>query len=177
MREVMAFLLLTGCNAAPTFDPRDITGVNPVFTTYVADFEALYHGSIGDVPIQFGTTTGTDVIGDCMIWNVSGVKYREIKISEAYWNAISNSSREALLFHELGHCVLNRDHVTTTMWYNGGIVPTSFMYPYTFFNDGLLALKTQYDQELFDLAGKPMLSRQVGMSPTQTVIPGTPKTQ
>ena len=38
----------------------------------------------------------------------------EILIRESSWNTFSNSQREILIFHELGHCHLDRDHKDTT---------------------------------------------------------------
>lgn len=34
-----------------------------------------------------------------------------IAISKTYWNQIDTGKREFLIFHELGHCILNRTHL------------------------------------------------------------------
>jgi len=48
-----------------------------------------------------------------------------ITVNASIWSRLPNSQREQLLFHELGHCVLGRQHRTDTI--NG--VPNSIMYP------------------------------------------------
>jgi hypothetical protein len=50
----------------------------------------------------------------------------KITIDKDLWNSISELSRERLIFHELGHCVLNRVHSNITE--DGR--PISLMYPY-----------------------------------------------
>lgn len=56
--------------------------------------------SFMDVPEH--STTGL-VFGKCE----DGVIY----IVKPYWEATSESRREVILYHELGHCVLGRDHL------------------------------------------------------------------
>jgi len=34
----------------------------------------------------------------------------EIEVSRAYWPGATEEQREILLFHELGHCILEREH-------------------------------------------------------------------
>jgi hypothetical protein len=50
-----------------------------------------------------------------------------IEIVRDYWNAASESRREALLYHELGHCVLGRSH--TGGWSDEIDGPKSVMVP------------------------------------------------
>lgn len=38
---------------------------------------------------------------------------REILIRESAWNTFSDRKKEILIFHELGHCALNREHDNT----------------------------------------------------------------
>ncbi len=35
---------------------------------------------------------------------------RDVTVDEPFWNAAGSLSREMIVFHELGHCVLDRDH-------------------------------------------------------------------
>jgi hypothetical protein len=39
---------------------------------------------------------------------------RDIVIDQPFWNNTNNFSREMVVFHELGHCVLGRDHTEAT---------------------------------------------------------------
>jgi hypothetical protein len=134
-------------------DPRDITGINRAFIPFVQQFEAILGRSIGDIPIQFEDENGY-AVGQCIMWDY---KWREIKIDPTYWNhdALDDSARMALIFHELGHCVLNRDHVSTGWSFYDGVtiwsVPTSLMSPYAFFSNypPYPSLKSYYIEELF----------------------------
>jgi hypothetical protein len=164
VRYSLFTIFLVGCSQfeVPN-DPRDIHGVDPAFASYVQEFEVQYGASIGDIPIQFAPQSGY-VIGECIIWSS---QYREIKVDPDFWKygAVDDDEREALISHELGHCVLNRAHLNTD-WNdpNDGdnSMPTSLMNAYIFFNDlypDWQSLKVYYYNELFHPApGVPMLS-------------------
>lgn len=67
----------------------------------------------------------------------------KIMISEHYWSYMSDGEREMLIDHELGHCVLNREHDATWIEVNGDLVPKSLMYPYAF-NESIFFNHYQY---------------------------------
>lgn len=48
-----------------------------------------------------------DVAGTC---TYSSDNPNEITIDESFWNSASQKYKEIVVFHELGHCVLGRDH-------------------------------------------------------------------
>jgi hypothetical protein len=79
---------------------------------YVNRFKEKYleHGGalvvkIEDIPVNFGDT-GTKV-GVCLIYTNGE---REVLVDLAWWDNQSSRRRELLIFHELGHCALGRDH-------------------------------------------------------------------
>ncbi len=43
-----------------------------------------------------------------------GGQHNRITIDRPFWNRASHLSREMIVFHELGHCYLNRDHTEAT---------------------------------------------------------------
>jgi len=47
------------------------------------------------------------VVGQCSAYSDGS---KEIVFDEDYWNNSNMNEREYLVFHELGHCVLNREH-------------------------------------------------------------------
>ncbi len=49
----------------------------------------------------------SDVIGNCMTFS-DGTNL--INVDKTNWNASSDLKKEFLIFHELGHCVLERSH-------------------------------------------------------------------
>ena len=89
------------------------------FLQYVEKFENLYNISASNIAIFFDVmeeTTG----GIC---SGRGV----IKINKELWFDItSDAKKEALIFHELGHCLLGRDHVDDL--FDDGC-PISLMHP------------------------------------------------
>lgn len=46
-------------------------------------------------------------VGQCKIYS-DGMQ--EVVIDERYWSRIGYAEKEFLVFHELGHCILGRDH-------------------------------------------------------------------
>lgn len=141
----LVFITLCACNKALPNDPRTISGINSEMLPYVQYFESLLGRGIGDIPIQFVRLQGS-AVGECVSWSS---EYKEIRIDPDYWITLENSTRESLIFHELGHCVLNRDHDTEMMDYHSLLVPDSYMYPYMFYSDDLSALHNHYLAELF----------------------------
>jgi hypothetical protein len=62
---------------------------------------------------------GTPVLGVCVPNEVV------VLISQSFWNKADPAEREFLIWHELGHCILGREHST---WMHEGY-PVSIMYP------------------------------------------------
>lgn len=121
-------LMLTACGQGfqTHSDPRTIVGVDPEFAPYVQSYTGYKGRGLNyDIPIQFADLQG-NTVGLCTRWS-SGE--RQIQIDRDYWNNyLDDGEKYEVIFHELGHCDLNRDHVSTT---NNG-VPNSIMYPYVF---------------------------------------------
>lgn len=158
MKKLLVFsILLVGCNRPITQDPRDIHGINQAFTPYVNEFEYYLGRSIGEMPVQFGPQTG-NIVGECIVWND---EWREIKIDQDYWDngTKDDDERMSLIFHELGHCILDRGHLNTQWNDNGVDVYVSFMNAYLFFNAQYPEPKAYYINELFHPApGYPTLN-------------------
>lgn len=68
-----------------------------------------------------------------------------IRISPAIWKSASSDSREMILFHELGHCLLDRDH--TDGYVEGR--PRSIMHSYGVNSKHFGEHKEDYFRELF----------------------------
>jgi hypothetical protein len=124
---ILSTLVLTAC--APGFqsinDPHTISGVDPIFQPYINKYIAYKGAPLNYyIPMQFTDLSGSTV-GLCTRWS-SGE--RQIQIDKQYWDGLDEGSRYEVIAHELGHCDLNRDHIST--FANGR--PTSVMYPYLF---------------------------------------------
>ena len=119
-KSLILLLLLVACTDEPdsTIDPAFAnTNIDEEFVPYVESFltEAALRSvdidiSSVELEIQFGEVNNTgDVIGSCNREN------HHIIISRPDWDNLSNNHREVLIFHELGHCMLDRDHTTNLL--------------------------------------------------------------
>lgn len=84
------------------------------FSSYVAAFEAEAKVTtsdpsfvVGDIPINFGTPENNNFQGVCYIYS-DGT--REIIVRANWWQSATDDDKESLIFHELGHCRLDREH-------------------------------------------------------------------
>jgi hypothetical protein len=75
--------------------------------------------------IQFSNSLPKNVLGRCS--KVDGV-YETVYINQTLWRTLNAGSKEELIFHELGHCLLDRGH-DTTLATDGTALPVSIMYP------------------------------------------------
>ena len=94
----------------------------PAFYPHIIEFEKLARElrdeptfTIGDIPINFGELRHGGHIGEC--WTYPNGQ-KEIVVSFKYWKSATYLQREALLFHELGHCRLDRRHMTAHLKYS-----------------------------------------------------------
>jgi hypothetical protein len=88
---------------------------------------------------------GSGVIGLC---ETSG-NLRRVTFDPDFWNNVSETQRELLAHHELGHCMLYRAHRSTFLD-NGAYA--SIMYPLIMSSSTYLSNYDYYQQELFSTA-------------------------
>ena len=93
-------------------------------------------------------TLKVQVAGNCTY--ASGNGYAIIKINPNYWWNYEYHRRESLMFHELGHCVLNRGHDAQLYQNNRAM---SVMHPYGLpYADEYLDYYREYQGELFGVS-------------------------
>lgn len=134
---ILAVILLSGCGQAS--GPQD-----PAFIDIVAQFtqDALNRGIVlqVDTTIQFGdvaANNGTsEAVAVCNKSHIDAADSGTITVDQVHWNGIAPLEQKMLIYHELGHCVLNRVHVMATeqeLIYPGisatETLPLSIMYP------------------------------------------------
>jgi len=116
MRSILISLLLFGCAR------EGGNYINPVFLPYIREFNKICAPTPTNLVIGFGDLDG-DVLAHCL------PSFTWITVDEKKWNGSKTEDwRLWVIFHELGHCVLDRDHDTS---YNE-TCPTSIMFPYQF---------------------------------------------
>jgi hypothetical protein len=122
---------------------------------YVDSFELYsgiqYMGTADLSPPEVIQFYNENAVGVCIVYK-NGDK--EIKIDNEYWEISSLTVKEQLIFHELGHCALMRNHNSEFLTlskddelYNA---PQSIMYPYTFGGPLYTILRDYYMQELIN---------------------------
>lgn len=100
MKKICLIMLLF-CNSAFALDPT------PELTRYRTEFEYLFHRNTDYIEIKFVDQIDPslpEAVGYCYYGS------RNIAIVKSYWDKSSPIMREMLLFHELGHCALDKKH-------------------------------------------------------------------
>lgn len=146
-------LAISGCGkgiVTPTADRGK-------FETYFQAFEAYSkdegRDTFGDVSLVIGFGALDEQEAGRCEWNF--LKGRHVLIDETKWDKMSEGTREALVLHELGHCLLHRSHVEgladpgATGNDDMVSVPKSLMNPNCVPGDIYLKFKSYYLDELF----------------------------
>lgn len=118
---ILCFWVVTACKQQSTTTTSTATS-NPTSNSAVTDasiepyvqaFEAKY-SSVVSLPVYFDTSSATGgnssagtTVGVCRVYSNN---YREILVNKTWWDSNSTTNRRILVFHELGHCVFNRQH-------------------------------------------------------------------
>lgn len=101
--------------------------IDSEFDNYVSKFEQQIEV---DVELDIGfNKLEYPIVGSCYVYTTG---YKEIIIDPDFWFNTIQSEKEELLFHELGHCVLNKEHDETILKAAYFYIPKSIMYPYVF---------------------------------------------
>lgn len=110
-----------------------IPHVETEFDSYVQQFiqDAASRGVYLDYPknanISFADLKG-NTIGTC--WHIPRFSEQfAIEISKSYWESASIENKTSVIYHELGHCMLNKSHVEKYIQLNGKQCPSSIMHP------------------------------------------------
>lgn len=126
---VLFFLAACGPGYVSEFDPyidRFMSHANE-YQRYDAKWVSV---SFGELEAPF--------VGRCYY------RTETVKIKKEFWDAASETTREMLIFHELGHCALKREHVPASAG-----EPESLMHPSLFGDYWYKKNKQKYLKELF----------------------------
>ena len=118
--HVSLLLLLTilSCQPRPQAEPEPKQYSVPAdVEPYVQAFRDIARQRNITIPfdnlvVTFGQTQNPDACGQCT--RAAGKTPRiTLKADDLCWKNANQQERETLVFHELGHCWLNRDHLDT----------------------------------------------------------------
>lgn len=141
MKKLIYFLLtLSACGP----NPESSKFVEEEIKEHVELFSKLNNNKT-NIEIKYSKLPD-NVIGLCYIYTDGS---SNIEIDEKAYKSYSYSGKQELIFHELGHCILNRSHLETRYTWEGVSIPTSIMYPFAFgefwyYNENI----THYHDEL-----------------------------
>lgn len=121
LRTILLILsLCTGCGSISAsdlrphnspVDPRSTHDTDEEFLRYVEEFRRDCGVEVTDTPISFKEQE-VGILGSC---NWSGPfenkKYKSIEIDREKWEELRYWERKWLIYHELGHCTLDREHL------------------------------------------------------------------
>jgi hypothetical protein len=116
---------LVGCGQENAKEPAI---VDEALVSYVVKFELDVGVSAGAIDVTFGDLDD-DIVGMCYSWKDGR---RKIVIDKQFWDIESETQREELMFHELGHCAMNLGHDEEISYMGRTSCPNSVMYPYAF---------------------------------------------
>ena len=126
---------------------------DPTFEPYRAEFEYYSKANTDLIPMYFADLKETTV-GLCHYFRVGSgpIRWGYIEIDRSFWNRASKYQKINLIFHELGHCVLGRDHAP---WGNSMMAcPSSLMYDSILSTECIENNYYNYIEELFPLWDK-----------------------
>lgn len=114
----IAILTLFSCKK----EREKVYSVPSEIETYVRNFEAEGNGQgldlvIDDLEIVYATNlmlNGTEAAGICTYETSESAPFIQLDTTSENWTAHA-SSREVLVYHELGHCILDREHINTKL--------------------------------------------------------------
>jgi hypothetical protein len=131
---------------------RDTLFVAPELQPFVSKFEeeALKQGrslKIKNLHAQFTDKLEYPATGECNASEGTPV----VRISLAFWQTASDASKQVAMFHELGHCILERPHDDAVIFLNGQYIPRTLMIASELDSAVFLANYDYYMQELFSV--------------------------
>lgn len=111
-------IIFTGCakhlDVAPEFQG--------IVTEFNLEATKQSRSAAENLIIEFGETSNQYAGATC--YSNNGTP--RITVNKMTWDAFSDQSRKEMIFHEMGHCVLNREH--TTDRYTEDNCPKSIMH-------------------------------------------------
>ncbi len=146
MKTLIVFLLLIGCSR-PLPHPKHYSApaeLQPYITEFIED--SIKYGkpqTVDNLVIVFDSMS-TDIGGTC---TPNGRDTPVIRVNSVVWPRMPETYRRIVLLHELGHCILHREHKDT---YAAFGAPASIMNTWIIDAGTFLAHENYYLNELFN---------------------------
>ena len=143
-KNLWIIILALGCVACGRQPSRDLGE----FAGYVEKFESVSIAQgrpvrVEDLKMKFAQMDRPTEQAVCILQTD---EQPQINVNKAAWDRMTETERQSVIFHELGHCVLLRKHVNALDSDND---PISLMNPYALDPTVYEAKMDHYHQELF----------------------------
>lgn len=110
---------------------------------FVTGFD--FSDAASEVQISFSDELNASKLGRCSRYKVDNrIIGRVVRISTKWWPSMSEYSREQLIWHEMGHCMLDKGHEDFIYQASNGNIPGSIMNSYHINQSVYLANKAYY---------------------------------
>lgn len=149
MKYLVLLFLITGCGKSLSdFIQMDKAkfkkaNTNPIFLPFIESFQAEFNLQV-NVPIVLESIDQRHA-GVCTVYSNG---YKEITINKDLWDNYSQEQKEQLVYHELGHCVLNKKHDNTLKEYCPNSIMRSYMFSTYEINECYLPEYNHYMENL-----------------------------
>lgn len=126
MKQVsVLFLMLVACNRHGHSGVIQIAGFETQVNSFLVDAKAVGQDiEISDLVIEFGDQFANSLAAAQCDYG-SETNSPTITVRKSYWDIITDTERQQLLYHELGHCILLRKNHRDARDFNG--MPISIM--------------------------------------------------
>jgi len=133
IKLLLLLLLTAGCS---TENKQQFASVDPAFVpfleAFIQDSIEFGHSQAGqNIPINFAPQAEL-IKARChkySYWKGGMKKHsREILVDQDKWNVLNEHGKKTVIYHELGHCLLNREHLDDDIRYNFRYIKSSIMH-------------------------------------------------
>ena len=143
--KILSYLfIMLSCTTTPILEKQEI---QTEFLEYVEEFEKYYGQTVKGFRVRFANLDYMPQVTGLCMRSTHKMGINTIMIDRHYWDQMTDSEREMLMWHELAHCILYRNH-DERIARNG--CPVSLMYPTGFPEFCYNQYRDWYLKELFD---------------------------
>ena len=101
------FLFITGCSKDTLDTDEELIPYFHLFADEAAKRDIIVDYEAARIEGLLQNITDSNVLGQCFR---NEEKPKKVIIDLDYWNEASEIDKQFIIFHELGHCFLNRNH-------------------------------------------------------------------
>lgn len=156
---ILALMSLYSCGPLAPKEKKSVK-IAAEAKAYVSAFEEKRGKKIDNLEVTFVSNLQGNVLAYCGRGEKTVIKIpqndhydiRQVVISKEWWDKMPEADKEVLIFHELGHCVLDRGHTDSRL---ASGRPASVMNTYHIGGGNYTSIYGYYLSELFN---KPALA-------------------